>query len=791
MNELIKKYAPNIIPALLLEDIISHRTRVRILRFLFTVLFLSLGALLFVDDNFSRGVFLFILGLIMIIFALEAFYYSNYTKSFINKNYLSFPLAKILLNSGNVDIIRGFFFSDLGDEAIRRLGISEDSIIEYLKMRNKDDAGLMTTQLTNNNFVDILMEIDSLKSFLVRMGVTPDEFKGCFNWVLSMHVEDIDKERFWSADNLLTIPSIGKNWAYKKTYLLEKIARNLSDNKNDELDGSRILYSDIASRVERVLSKGKGANVILVCENEGEGVEIVSLLAEKIERGKIYPTLKHKKVFLIEPEIIIENSTGGKDSQGILFNALIEALDAKNTIVVLPRFLSFVKSQGINGADIISSIKPFLDSRAISLIFIDDVNTYDEGQDEYSSISNSAEVVRAEIDGSAAGLPMLEREARRLEKINGVYITFPAILSAYTEAKRNLTSNSALDEARNILVECVPYVAQLGRKIILKNDILKIVEEKTGIPNSIPDQVEKTKLLDLEEILHKRIIGQEEAIKAISSALRRSRAGISSKDRPIGSFLFLGPTGVGKTETAKALAEVMFGSDKKMSRIDMSEYQGGDALPRLIGSYSNKKQGSLSSLLRENPYGVVLLDEFEKATYEIHNLFLQVLDEGFFTDGENQRINARTSMFIATSNAGSNLIWDIVKSGSNLYENKDKIIDEIIKGKIFAPELINRFDGVILFHPLQENELRQVATLMLNSLNKRLEEKAISFEVTPGLLDFLIKKGTDPKFGARPMRRAIEEDVEEKIASGIIKGDLKSGMTASFETDNDSVKLKI
>ncbi len=791
MNELIKKYSPKIIPALLLEDLISHSTRLKVLKFLLVMLFLSFGASSFVGDNFSKGVFLFILGLIMIIFAIESFYYSNYTRSFLNKNYLSFPLAEILLNSGDGDIIRGFFFSDLGDEIGQRLGISEDYIIEYLKTRIKDGTELIVAQLTNENFVDVLLEIDSLKNFLVRMGVTSEEFKGCFNWVLSMYVENIEKERFWSADNLLTIPSIGKDWAFKKTYLLEKIARNLSENKNIQMEGFKILFSDIVSRIERVLSKGRGGNVILVCETEDEGVDIISLLAEKIERGVIYPILKHKKVFLIEPEIIIENSVNGKDSQGILFNALVEAVEAKNTIVVIPRFLSFVRSQGSNGADIVSSIKPFLDSSAISLIFIDDINTYDEGQDEYSSISHSAEVVRAEIDSANAGLPMLEKEARNLERNKGVYITFPAILTANIEAKRNFADNSSLDEARNILIECVPYVIQQGKKIILKSDVLKVVEQKTGIPNSTPDQVEKTKLLDLEGILHKRIIGQEEAIKAISSALRRSRAGISSKDRPIGSFLFLGPTGVGKTETAKALAEVMFGSDKKMSRIDMSEYQGNDALPRLIGSYSNKKQGSLSSLLRENPYGVVLLDEFEKATDEIHNLFLQVLDEGFFTDGENQKINARTSMFIATSNAGSDLIWDIVKSGSNLYENKDKIIDEIIKEKIFAPELINRFDGVILFHPLQENELRQVATLMLNSLNKRLEEKSISFEVTRELLDFLIKKGTNPKFGARPMRRAIEEDVEEKIASGIIKGDLKSGMIARFETDNDSVKLKI
>ncbi len=790
MNPLIKKYAPNIIPSLLLEDLISHRKRKKIFKVILVVGLISLCAFLFLEDDFSRGIFLFILGIIMIHVAIESFYYSNFSESFDNENILSFPLAEILLNSNDSDIIRGFFFSDLGDEVMIRLGISENAIIEYLRSRPKDGTEVIEGNLTDENFADEIAKVDSLKKFLLANSVTTEEFKGCFSWVISMYKEDILSEKFWSEESLSRIPAIGNDWAFKRTYLLEKIARNLSDAEIGHLDGFKLLYDDTLLRVERVLSKGRGANAILVCENEEEGVDIVSLLAEKIQSGRIFPLLKHKKVYLIEPEMIIENSVNGKESQGILFSALAEAVDAKNTIIVFPRFLSFVRSQSMSGADILSAIKPFLDSPQINLVLIDDINTYDEGQSEYSNIAHSTEVVRVEISGGQAGISMLEKEARNLEKLNGVYVTYPAILAAGLEAKRNFTDHSALDESRNILIETVPYVIEKRRRIILKDDVLRIVEQKTGVPNSIPNEEEKTKLLDLETILHKRIIGQDEAIKSISSALRRSRAGISSKDRPIGSFLFLGPTGVGKTETAKALAEVMFKSDKKMSRLDMFEYQGVDALPRLIGSYANQKQGSLSNLLRDNPYGVVLLDEFEKATSEIHNLFLQVLDEGFFTDGGAKKINARTSMFIATSNAGSDLIWDIVKSGGDLYNSKDEIINQIIKQQIFAPELINRFDGVILFHPLEESELRQVATLMLNSLNKRLEEKSISLKITPELLNFLIKKGTDPKFGARPMRREIEEDIEEKVAEAIIRGDLKSGMTADFETDDDSVKLR-
>jgi len=266
-----------------------------------------------------------------------------------------------------------------------------------------------------------------------------------------------------------------------------------------------------------------------------------------------------------------------------------------------------------------------------------------------------------------------------------------------------------------------------------------------------------------------------EAILAIGSSLRRARSGIESANKPLGSFLFLGPTGVGKTETAKALSEVFFDSDKKIIRLDMSEYSGGDSLSRLLGSFETGKQGVLTSLLRENQYGVLLLDEFEKANGEVHNLFLQILDEGVFSDMVGKKVNARNLIIIATSNAGSSTIWDYVKESKSLAENKQKIIDEIIHDGLFKPELINRFDGVILFHPLSESDLKQVATIMLKKLAKRLEEKSLELVITDELVDYLVQKGSDPTFGARPINRAIQDNVEEIVARKLISGEAQPG----------------
>jgi len=298
--------------------------------------------------------------------------------------------------------------------------------------------------------------------------------------------------------------------------------------------------------------------------------------------------------------------------------------------------------------------------------------------------------------------------------------------------------------------------------------------------------VEKEKLLHLEDILHERIIGQEEAVSLISGAMRRARAGVRSPQQPIGSFLFIGPTGVGKTETSKALAEVFFGDEAAISRLDMSEYQTDDALARLIGSFEGGRTGALSKILREKPYGVLLLDEFEKTNQEVHDLFLQILDEGFFSDMKGKRVNARNIIFIATSNAGSDIIWDMVKrgemsaGGGSASGVKDELVEEIIKRGKFKPELINRFDGVVLFHPLEIDHLVKIAHLMLTKLKKRLLGRGVDLVVNDALVNYVAKNGYDPVFGARPMKRIIQEKVEQAVAEKLISGELHKGSKMEF-----------
>jgi ATP-dependent Clp protease ATP-binding subunit ClpC len=363
-----------------------------------------------------------------------------------------------------------------------------------------------------------------------------------------------------------------------------------------------------------------------------------------------------------------------------------------------------------------------------------------------------------------------------------VFFTYPAVVKIAESADRYVVEGVMPDKAVSLMAEIASRAEQSGVKIILDSFVNESVQAKTGIPTGPVTDKERELLVHLEDVLHERVIGQRDAIKAIASAMRRARAGIQSSERPISSFLFLGSTGVGKTETAKALAYTFFGSEDTMLRFDMSEFSDSDGLSRLVGT--SAQAGALSSALREHPYSVVLLDEFEKSSESVHDLFLQILDEGMFTDAKGAQVNARNCIIIATSNAGSDIIFEYVKKGEKPADHKDEIIDTIINRAIYKPELINRFDAVVLFETLGETEQKQIAGLMLQDLQKRMRDRGYELVVDDMLIEVLMMKGFDPEFGARPLRRAIQDVLEERIAAKIIRENLQRGAIIQFTPED-------
>jgi ATP-dependent Clp protease ATP-binding subunit ClpB len=328
---------------------------------------------------------------------------------------------------------------------------------------------------------------------------------------------------------------------------------------------------------------------------------------------------------------------------------------------------------------------------------------------------------------------------------------------------------------------------KLLRSKVTEDEIAEVVSRWTGIPVSRMLEGERDKLLRMESFLHQRVIGQDEAVRSVSDAIRRSRAGLSDPKRPIGSFMFLGPTGVGKTELTKALAEFMFDTEEAMVRLDMSEFMEKHSVARLIGAppgYVGYEEGGyLTEAVRRRPYAAILLDEIEKAHPDVFNILLQVLDDGRLTDGQGRTVDFRNAVIVMTSNLGSSRIQELANSSAG-YEKMKASVMEVV-GQHFRPEFINRVDEIVVFHPLDAAEIRQIAAIQLKHLSQRLQSHGYGLEVTDEALGLLGEAGFDPVYGARPLKRAIQQQIENPLAQKILAGEFDQGATIKVDVDGE------
>ena len=383
-----------------------------------------------------------------------------------------------------------------------------------------------------------------------------------------------------------------------------------------------------------------------------------------------------------------------------------------------------------------------------------------------------AKVVIKEPSGNQA-IQIIESKIGYLEGKYKVYFSYNAIEEVIELSAKYIHDRYLPEKAINILEQVAVKVAkEKGEQtLVSENDVARVISELTGIPVTKITESEGQQLLKLEELIHERMINQEEAVAMVSASLRRARTQMRAGKRPIANFLFLGPTGVGKTELAKTVAAVYFGSEGHMIRLDMSEYQHPDSVKKMIGDATGTL-GYLTEAVRQAPFSLILLDELEKAHPDILNLFLQVFDDGRLTDGQGRTIDFTSSILIATSNAGALFIQNQILAGARIEDIKPTLINEYLN-KVMRPELINRFDGVIVFEPLSRENVVDIARLMLNSIAGMLKGKGINFEAREEGVRILAKLGFDPKFGARPLRRLLQEKVEDIIANKILANELK------------------
>ncbi|MBD3208142.1 MAG: AAA domain-containing protein, partial [Candidatus Nealsonbacteria bacterium] len=481
-----------------------------------------------------------------------------------------------------------------------------------------------------------------------------------------------------------------------------------------------------------------------------------------------------------------ESVKGSGDLLEIVFN---EILSAGNIILVIPDLHHYAGGKVSAGAiDISAVLGPYLNLSEFKLIATTSFRGLHKYIEQNPSLLNLFEKVEVVEPPESKILIILQNVAARLEAKYDKFISYQALRDVISYAEKYIQDVPFPKKAVDLLEDTVVCVSQKKEDIVLPKHVAEVVHRKTEIPVGKIEKEEKDVLLNLEELIHQRIINQETAVKKISEALRRARSEISIRDAPMGSFLFLGPTGVGKTETSKSLAEIYFGSEDKMIRLDMSEFQNTEDIARLIGSPG--EEGLLTTEVRENPFSLVLLDEIEKAHPKILNLFLQVLDEGHITDGLGRKVNFKNTIIIATSNAGYRLILQALKEEKNISEIKDELFDYLFQEGYFRPEFINRFDAVVIFEALSKENLLDIADLLLKKLKKNLAKKDITFQVTKELKEKIVGLSYDPKFGAREMKRVVQDNIGNVVATALLSDQIEAGDTIEIEPEGFNIKKK-
>ncbi|TSC85176.1 MAG: Clp protease ATP binding subunit [Parcubacteria group bacterium Gr01-1014_17] len=745
--------------------------------------------------QFVPGLFYIALALYLALFSVNACYYSSACRGFpllLREPFwkrepllISFDAAVSVSEISGADIFRSFSKSFLGKQIFLRLGISSAAVRAFVnKPRHSLTSDSLSVSARNGapiSLSDIVMAIFSVDQdaalFLAEQSVSAGVAAEAAGWVERCLVNMRRGARALGRERLGRIQGIGKDWAYGSAWRLSRYGKDIAQIPAFARVSSAeaLLAAGAGEQAEAVLSRVREANALLVGDAGSPREAAIAFVLSRIRDGSVLPQLEHKRLILFDTNSFIAETKTKIAFESELLRLFKEIESAGNLIVVLPDFPAFLESAATLGSDAGRLLDEFLASTRIQLIALAETGAFHRTIEPNAELMKRFERILVPAPDERAVLPYLEDEAVRIEAGSKLFFTFPAVEAAVKASARYFMGESLLDKAVDVLYEAASAVKKAKRIAVLPSDVLSVVEKRTGVPVGALKESERATLLTLESALRARVVGQDEALATVAAALRRARSGIANPNRPFGSFLFLGPTGVGKTETAKALASSFFGSEDATHRLDLSEYQTADALERLIGSFTAGKPGVLASLLREKPYGVLLLDEFEKTTVEIRHLFLQVLDEGFFTDAAGKRVNCRNLLIIATSNAGSDLIWNAVRQGNDLSDEKKRITDALVERGSFTPELLNRFDGVVLFQPLTGKNLRAVAVLMLQKLAKRLSERGVMFVPTQRLVDFVAEAGADPQFGARAMQRAINDSVERAIADKILRGEIRPG----------------
>ena len=655
-----------------------------------------------------------------------------------------------------------------------------------------------------------------------------------------------------------------RNGGKKEKSTLDQYSRDLTalakEGKLDPVIGRE----DEIQRVVQILSRRNKNNPCLIGEPGVGKTAIVEGLAQRIVSGEVPFTVQNKRVLTLDLSGMVAGSKYRGEFEERIKKVIKEVIEDGNIVLFLDEIHTLIGAGGAEGAiDASNILKPSLARGEIQLIGATTISEYRKYVEKDAALERRFQPVRVEEPTEEEAIAILRGVAYKYEQHHKVKIGDDAIVAAVKLSARYINDRNLPDKALDLIdeaasaarikVKTIPEkMKQLQKQIqdlekdmeqcmrdgemeqasavlkeqsellkkyeramarfeksdgaeeflITEEEIADVVSLWTKIPVKKLAEKESEKLLKLESILHKRVIGQEDAVKAVARAMRRGRVGLSDPNRPIGSFLFLGPTGVGKTELSKALAEAMFGSENAMIRVDMSEYMEGHSVSKMIGSPPGyvgfDEGGQLSEKVRRNPYSVVLFDEIEKAHPDVFNVLLQVLDDGHITDSKGRKVSFKNTILIMTSNAGAQRIVDpknlgfvgVTSEEKDYQKMKTSVMEEV--KRMFKPEFINRIDEIMVFRPLTQENMKEIVTLLCSNLIKRCERQMnIKLTVTPALKEHLVKEYSELKMGARPLKRAIQTVIEDALAEEILSGKVKSGDAVSAGIKEGKVTFSV
>ncbi len=591
--------------------------------------------------------------------------------------------------------------------------------------------------------------------------------------LLGLHWQENVVRRYMRPKPKSVFGGIGRDFAAGFTPTLDHFAHNISlEIQSGNLDFSAAARGNLLDQMEAHLARPDRNCVALVGETGVGKTELVHALADRLIRGETQGVLAYDQIVSLSSTAITTNLNRGLSLEQIMIRIMSDMAHAQNIILFLDDAQIFF-SNDPGGLNITQIIFPLLQQSKVRVILSMTPADWHRVGTLYPALTQMFNLVHINEPDEATTVSILGDMAIAYEIPSKKLITYKALVETYRLAARFLQGKAFPAKAMNLLEDSLNYA---NGNVVTDDSVARAVEAITNTKVAKADVAEKEQLLNLEGAIHRRMINQSRAVSVVANALRRSRAGVRDPKRPVGSFLFLGPTGVGKTELTKSLAAIYFGSEANMIRLDMTEYQDKSDVPRLLAAASEKAGGStFLRLVSQKPFSIILLDEIEKAHPDVLNLLLQMLDEGSLSDSNGQKVNFKEAIIICTSNAGADDIRRRIEAGQSLEQFEKEFEDEIINKNYFRPELINRFDEVVLFRPLNKPELKQIVDLLLIQFNKTMENQGIKVALADDAKDFIVETGYDPRLGARPMRRAMQSLVENVVAAKILRGEVGAG----------------